>query len=307
MQSGSSGSPTSSEEPSSETEDFSSMGQILKGVDLRQRSKEKERAEVDQSGGPEAWLRLRARELLPLFPAGLPPSEFFGESLGGWLDAAERQKQCARCPTHGGACDNSQNAWPDGEVIVRDPDKGIRSAPCPKWPGYLVWRQLGAGNVPEPFRALAPIASLPDHDRILPALEAARRSGEKHWYFVTGGDARSHRHALIALAYELGVKIYKRGFWFDWSKRVAVGLREHMNDDDTLDLRHKLRTVPVLALDNVNPTEWKPWFVEAMDEMLYARASAATILASSKSVMELAEMFPLTGTLLGGAIEVRLG
>jgi len=244
---------------------------------------------------------------LPLFPAGLGQSEFFGESLDGWLDAAERARQCAHCPPYGGACDNSQNAWPDGHVIVPDSAKGIRSEPCKKWQGYVVWRALGAGNVPEPFRTVAPLSDLPDYARIEAGLDEARRSGASVWYFVTGGDAREHRHALVTLAYELGVTIYKRGFWYDWSARVAVGLREHMTDDDNLDLRHKLRSAPVLALDNVNPTGWKPWFVEAMDEILYARAGRTTILASSKSVAELTKQLPLTGALLESAIEVRLG
>jgi hypothetical protein len=283
------------------------MASLAQTVQIRQRSKEKEKAEVAASGGPEGWLRSRARELLPLFPGGLAPSEFFGESLDGWLDAAERAKQCARCPPEGGACENSQNAWPDGEIIVPDEQKGIRSEPCKKWQAFVVWRTLGAGNVPEPFRTLTPLSELPDMQHVEPRLAEARRSGVRDWYFVTGGDARAHRHALVTLAYELGINIYKKGFWYDWSARVAVGLREHMNDGDELDLRHKLRTVPVLALDNVNPTAWKPWFIEAIDEILYARAGRATIIASSKSVAELAEKLPLTCAVLESAIEVRLG
>lgn len=308
MENESSGDRNSSPSRNSATDMPESMASIGRRLtELRQSSKEREQAEVAASGGPEAWLRSRARELLPLFPGGLGPSEFFRESLDGWLDAAERMKQCARCPTEGGACDNTQLAWPDGHVIAPDAEKGIRVEPCKKWKGYGVWKALGAGNVPAPFRTLTALSDLPDYAHIAPALNEARRSGASAWYFVTGGDARQHRHALVTLAYELGVTIYRRSFWYDWSARVAVGLREHMNDDDNTDLRHKLRTVPVLALDNLNPTGWKQWFIDAMDEILYTRAGKTTILASSKSPSELAEMLPLTGTLLESAVEVRLG
>jgi hypothetical protein len=158
------------------------------------------------------------------------------------------------------------------------------------------------------LRAPGAAHALPGYaEHLAPALSEARRAGTADWYFVTGGDAREHRKVLVTLGYELGVVIYGKRFWYDWSARIAVALRDHMNNqDDSVDLRHLLRTVPVLAVDHVNPTSWKPWFIEALDEVLYARSGRATVLASSKSARDLSELLPLTGPLIEAAIEVRL-
>ena len=245
---------------------------------------------------------------MPLYPAGPSESEFFGESLDGWLDGAVRTRQCAKCPPFGGACDGSQNAWPDGQIIVADPVRGIRGAPCEKWSAWQTWKLLGAANVPEVLREVRPVHELGGFEAVLAQPFAdARTWGAKHWYFVTGGDARQHRHALVSLLVELGVVIYQKSFWYDWAERIAVGLRDHMNDDDSLDLRHKLRVVPVLAIDHINPTGWKPWFTEAMDEILFAREGKVTILGSSRSVLDLQAALPLSGEVIERAIRVSVG
>jgi len=274
---------------------------------LRARSKETERESVRRAGGPAAWLRRRAPELLPLYPAGPSESEFFAESLDGWLDAAARARQCGKCPPEGGACDESHNAWDDGRIIVADPERGIRGAPCPKWERWLVWKMLAGANVPEILRAARPVQTLPCYEAALAGpLAAARSHGQKHWYFVTGGDARAHRHALVTLMMELGA-VHGRNFWYDWSARIAVALRDHMNDDAAFDLRHKLRTVPILAIDHLNPTDWKPWFLEAMDEILFAREGKVTLVASSRSVLDLQAAFPLSGMVIEQAVRVEVG
>ncbi|HEX9640972.1 MAG TPA: hypothetical protein VGB13_06640 [Candidatus Krumholzibacteria bacterium] len=275
---------------------------------MREKSKQAERELVQRVGGPVAWLRRRAPELLPLYPAGPSESEFFGESLDGWRDGAVRARQCGKCPPHGGACAGSQNAWADGQMIVRDAERGIRGVECEKWQPWLVWKLLGAANVPETARVVCPARELGCYESALVGpFDEARQWGGKHWYFVTGGDAREHRHVLVALLVELGVVIYQKSFWYDWTARIAFGLRQHMNDDDSLDLRHKLRTVPVLAIDHVNPASWKPWFTEAMDEILFAREGKVTILGSSRSVLDLQAALPLSGEVLERAVRVTVG
>lgn len=171
-----------------------------------------------------------------------------------------------------------------------------------------MWKLLGAANVPEVLRELHSVQDLDCYERVLAQpLENARAWGAKDWYFVTGGDARRHRRALVTLLVELGVVIHQKSFWYDWAARIAVGLRDHMNDEDSVDLRHKLRTVPVLAIDHVNPAGWKPWFAEAMDEILYARAGKVTILGSSRSVLALQEALPLAGDVIADAVLVEIG
>lgn len=245
--------------------------------------------------------------LLPLYPAGIPSEAFYRETIGGWLDAAERVKECGRCPPEGGACDGRGNAWGEGRVIVKTLDEGIGAGSCSKWPGYVTARLLASANVPLPLRQPRPIEAIRGYEKtIRPVFEEATRSKKSAWFFVTGGDARAHRYACVSLAYELGSLVYNRAFWYDWAERVAVGLRAHMNSDAETDLRHKLRSVHVLAIDHVNPSGWKDWFREAMDEILSERSDRPTIIASSKSAEELAAMLPVSAPLIESAVEVNL-
>lgn len=278
----------------------SSLKEMLAGRSLVM---QRERQAVASYGGHVEWLRVKARELLPLFPSGLTEATFESDTLAFWEDAALRMRQCGVCPAHGGACADGHLAFPDGEIIVPDPVKGIRSEPCEKWQVWLIRDQLMGANVPaymsEPDVTLIP-------EEFQRALTEARRTRQPRWYFFTGGDPRRHRHLLVALLYELE-KIYKKSMWFDWTPRVFSLLRAHIDDSSKPDPREEIRTKNVLAINIVAPKKWKDWFAEAIDEALFSRSGKVTVIASPLDIQELTEILPFTSEILEGAVQVEFG
>jgi len=262
-----------------------------------------EKAEVASYGGHAAWLQAKARPLLPLFPSGLSESIFESDTLVFWEDAARRIEQCKRCPPHGGECVDSHFCWADGDMIVPDQVKGIRGEQCPKWPTWRIRELLLRLNVP-PHLTDPEFAVLPPV--VAQALTATRQDRQPRWYYVTGGDPRRHERLLIPLLYELSL-IFLRTCWFDVTASVFRRSLEHQRHSELEDPFDRLRDTHVLALNIVSPGAWKEWFVEGIDEALYARSGKTTVLAHAKPADELAEKLQLSAGLLTSAIQVELG
>jgi hypothetical protein len=298
----SSGHQASEKDQSRLASETTSVGSALKAMLAgRELVMQRERQVVGSFGGHEAWLRAKARDLLPLFPAGISQAVFESDTLAFWEDAALRMRQCAACPSHGGACADGHLAFPEGEIIVPDPVKGIRSGFCEKWQLWLVRDQLIGANVPD-YMSEPDVTLIPDV--FLRALEEARRTRRPRWYFFTGGDPRRHRHLLVALMYELE-KIHKKSMWFDWTPRIFSLLRAHVDDSSKPDPRDNLRTKNVLAVNIVAPKKWKDWFAEAMDESLISRTGKVTIIASAFDIKALADIMPFTSEMLESAVQVE--
>lgn len=260
-----------------------------------------QREEVALCGGHEAFLQRRAKLLLPLFPAGISRELFESDTPVFWEDAAARIKQCARCPSYGGACAGGNLAWPEGEVISKDEQKGLRGDACAKWKTWLVRSRLMSSNVPA--HLATPLGHAPE--AFSNVMRESSRTREPRWFFVTGGDPRRHAAAVVPMLYELS-ELHRRTSWFEVSAGAFSKAIDNRKDPSSPDPFDRLRTAHVLAFVIITPERWKDWFVEAMDEVLSSRHSKTTIIAYAKSSAELSERLPLTSMLLTNATELAL-
>lgn len=192
--------------------------------------------------------------------------------------------------------------WPDGHHIVPDPVKGIRSEFCLKWPTWVIRERLIRFNVPphltEPDFALVP-------ERVQQEFSYTRRDRLPRWYYITGGDPRRHESLLVPMLYDLA-EIMGRTCWFDVTASVFRKSLEYQRNTELSDPLDRIRDTHTLALNIVNPTVWKDWFQDGMDEALYSRSGKTTVIAHAKSAEELGKILPLSAGLLQDAIQVEL-
>ena len=266
---------------------------------LHQNERRQFSAEVTQLGGPVAWLRTYAHRTLPLFPQGLPEAVLLGETRAFWVSADQRIGECGRCPAHGGACADGKIAVPEGMVITVPSDGGIELTPCAKWREYELRQALTAWNVPPP------LADARVTEPVLSPAAIEYMNNRTGWCVVTRADRRTAPDLLVPM-FEFVAHAAGGSAWYDWCPRVARMLRAYFDNRGTEeDPRGRLRDATVLALDFVDPRRWQPWFVDALDELLYLRAGRTTLLATPLGIDELAQALELCGSALQTAVELE--
>lgn len=300
--------PTPSSTPSSETgsswigSTSSALGQRL--ISLIEAETEAFRREV--AGDPSAWLRTRARALLPLFPSGPSEEVLLAETSAFWLSAAERAEQCGRCPTFGGACENSYGAIADGERLVLGATLGTE--PCPRFAAYRQRRMVQSIGIPKELLdvQLAPMlatASAGLRDAVTMYVAELKNDGPQ-WLVITGGSITDRTRLLVAVTRAVIVTHLERSV-YEWSFRLYKQMHEHMNEDDAPNPIPRINEAWFFALGLVNRTKWSEWFLGEMDGLLFSRWGKPLAIESGRTIDQLSEDFDLSGQCFASALVVN--
>lgn len=257
---------------------------------------------------PLKWLKSSTKRLLRVVPEGIPAAALVAETEAFWLSADARLAQCAQCPSHGGACAGSHSAVPDGNTIVRAPEGGnVLVEPCPRWALYKRRMSLSRTGVPNQLLAtdLASMLATATHSvrtavtRYITELQA---SEDHRWLVLTGGSVMQRTKLLVAV---LGAVLdqHQQRCLYDWSPQLFKNMLSHINNQGPNPLE-PINDAWFLALDFVDATRWKQWFVDEIDNLFFSRWGKPLAIGTPRTVDQLSKDFEQSGGCFEGAIVV---
>lgn len=300
--------------------------QVLAGSGLSQRLQEMYRdlnaiqaSEIYRLGGPEAYIRATAPRLLPLYPGPWTEEIVRAETTAGWVRADERLAQCAKCPPHGGTCDQDGGA-PRGHLVRAD--GGVLSYErCQKWPEWVDRKNLITAGVPESgvgwaFARLfevAPPGVYPMRDMLFAwtAEVAARRKPLP--FVLTGGQPQERTRIACAIARAAVRGNQRRLLHYTYGPKLAAELMVHFQEKSEVSPLTACEESFVFIFDACDPKPpnreaWKPWFLEKVDQMLLKRIGdqMPTIIVSRHTKAELMRVFSYASAFADGLGELDI-
>jgi len=232
---------------------------------------------ASEAGGAAGWLSLHG---LGDCPDDLTIEELTSETQAFWQDAAVRARSCARCPEQGGACAQELSCFEHGSYLEWT-DRMPTVKRCTRWPEHVIRQRLAECGVPfrlqgfqeASFQCVTEqLAQARFETSVLVKLWIEQRAIPcgSPWLLFSGNHGSGKSHLMIAALRTV--------------RRVRPAVRVWYHDKEASeDPFAQLREAKLLALDKVNPSQWKPWFHKEVESVLRDRwdAGLATMLASN--------------------------
>ena len=225
-------------------------------------------------GGPRAYVAHVAPRVLSLFNGPLTERQAMSENDSGWATADKRVSECANCPAIGGACANSDQP---GERVELN-ETGLVFLPCQKFERWRVIERQQMAEVPESLFGVTlddlfeRVEGYPRRDELRRWIGAVRRRQPSTSFLLTGGHHTRRTALLGALSYQFAseTRLKKLRIRYTYGPKLYAELREYYDDagDDPL---AACKRADVLFFDFLDPSDWKEWFIQRIDLLLWER------------------------------------
>lgn len=273
-------------------------------------------ARLRAANGPNAFLKASGHSGLAAL-SGLSESSLIRTEAWELQVAEARLRQCAQCPSTGGACDPRSDEYrtvtlttafgavseptetdmPPGCAPSFTPE-GLEFGTCPRWPGYRVLRQLRAAGVPPKFlfaRFSSYKPKAPDQSRALGLCEDFVRDYARHrergsGIFISGETGLGKSHLAAAVLGALAETKPEIRTAFVYVPQLLQRIRE---DFGTSDVRNttiaRLAETELLVLDDLGVEYCTDWSRPQIETILEHRSSheLPTVLTTNSSIEEL--------------------
>ena len=212
----------------------------------------------------------------PDLATNLPPdvtAQQFAHAEGFARYANEALSVCARCPEHGGACDDGQDndrLIPKGNVPVWDPETtALTTVPCGKWNDHALRRRLERSLVPRDLLGCRLDTYIPGTKQQREALKACEnfvetfdpriRSQSGLFLFSKKHGVGKTHLALAVLAELLRTRRVRSAlYWF--VPELLESVRKAFDDYDRYgQIIEQVKSADLLILDDLgaqNPSAW---------------------------------------------------
>ena len=268
----------------------------------------RQEARILELGGPAAYVQEKAPRISSQYSGKVTLKLVMSDNEYAWTFAGERTEECARCPPKGGTCANSKDP---GETIVIE-NEALGRGKCGKYVGYVLRKNMAFRGVPETLLdvslddLLEKNANYPLRVDLAKWIWKAIKHQKPFPLLLTGGHGWDRTQLMAAIMRNLcqDWPLFMNAH-YTFGPRLAMQLKEYYKLHDQAGEAdsplYQCGKCDVLVIDNIDPRppgkeEWKPWFIEAIDYMLWERISEnkTTLMASRMSAKELAEFFDLS-------------
>lgn len=245
---------------------------------------------ASEAGGPAEWLSLRG---LRGSPDDLTTEELVSETQVFWEDAAARERSCERCPEYGGACARELSCFEHGTYLAWEERKPMAKR-CTRWPEHLIRERLAECGVPFRLQGMQVTnfqcandslsrAHLETKDLVKIWIERGEIPVGSPWLLLCGDNGKGKSHLMVAALRTVRQAHPAIRVWYQDCGTLERDVRATFDDKQAPDPLVKLREAKLLALDTMNPSQWKPWFQKEVEALLRERwdAGLATMLASN--------------------------
>jgi DNA replication protein DnaC len=245
---------------------------------------------ASEAGGAAEWLSLIG---LKDSPDDLTTEELVSETQVFWQDAAVRERNCERCPEYGGACARELSCFERGTYLVWE-ERLPKAKRCTRWNEYVIRERLAECGVPFRLQGMQVTTFQCANESLGQAhLEATELvkccvvnkeipSGSA-WLLLCGDHGKGKSHLMVAALRTVRQARPAARVWYQDCVALERELRATFDDKQAPDPLLKLREAKLLALDTMNPSQWKPWFQKEIETLLRERwdAGLATMMASN--------------------------
>lgn len=253
-----------------------------------------------------------------LVPPDISASEFLEQANDGDLHFAEaRLRECARCPSHGGACASEYAALQGREPVWVDSERGLHLAWCPRWRTHRLREKLTAVGIPERLLGARFDTYEATNDVQRKAVKKCRAYAEKfelknarNLFIVGQNFGIGKSHLATAIVADLLVRRVVTDVMFVYVPGFLEMIRRSYDEPEHRGLRDRASTAELLVMDDLGAERTTPWVQEQMNLISNARwgGKRPTLMTTNTTPQEIEKTLGprASSRLLGPAIGIEV-